>query len=132
MFIKLYLIALPVFLVIDAIWLGIISKNFYKNQIGFLIKTEINWLSAVIFYLIFIAGLVFFVILPAMGKNSWSYALLAGILFGLVTYATYDLTNMATIKDWPLLVTIIDLFWGMFIAGSVSIITFLIANKLNL
>ena len=132
MFIKLYLIALPVFLVIDAIWLGIISKNFYKNQIGFLMKTEINWLSAVIFYLIFIAGLVFFVILPAMEKNSWSHALLAGILFGLVTYATYDLTNMATIKDWPLLVTIIDLFWGMFIAGSVSIITFLIANKLNL
>ena len=132
MFIKLYLIALSVFLMIDAVWLGIISKNFYKNQIGFLMKTEINWLSAVIFYLIFIVGLVFFVILPAIEKNSWLYAVLAGILFGLVTYATYDLTNMATIKDWPLLVTVIDLFWGMFIAGSVSIITFFIVQKLNL
>jgi uncharacterized membrane protein len=132
MFIKLYFIALPVFLAIDALWLGLVAKNFYKDQIGFLMKAEINWLSTVVFYLIFIAGLVFFVVLPALEKNSWSYALLAGILFGLVTYATYDLTNMATIKDWPVLVTVVDLFWGMFIAGSVSIITFLIANKINL
>ena len=130
MFIKLYLIALPVFLIIDALWLGLIAKNFYREQLGFLMKTEINWLSAVIVYLLFIVGLVFFVISPAFAKNSWTHAFLAGMLFGLITYATYDLTNLATIKDWPLFMTIVDLIWGTVLALSVSTITYLIAIKI--
>jgi uncharacterized membrane protein len=132
MFIKLYFIALPVFLAIDMIWLGLIAKNFYAKQIGFLMKSNINWLAAIIFYLLFIVGLVLFVITPAMQKNSWLQALLLGALFGLITYATYDLTNLATIKDWPVLVTIIDLIWGMTVAGAVSVISFFIANKIGL
>jgi len=132
MFIKLYFIALPVFLAIDMIWLGLIAKNFYAKQIGFLMKSNINWLAAIIFYLLFIVGLVLFVITPAMQKNSWLQVLLLGALFGLITYATYDLTNLATIKDWPVLVTIIDLIWGMTVAGAVSVISFFIANKIGL
>lgn len=129
MFIKLYLIALPIFLAIDMIWLGLIAKNFYREQIGFLMKTDINWTAAIVFYLLFITGLVLFVIMPAVKSNSWSYALLFGALFGLVTYATYDLTNLALTKDWPLLVTIVDLIWGSFIAASVSVITYFVAIK---
>ncbi|MFA7117941.1 MAG: DUF2177 family protein [Sphaerochaetaceae bacterium] len=132
MFIKLYFIALPVFLVIDMIWLGLIAKNFYAKQIGFLMKSNINWLAAIIFYLLFIVGLVLFVITPAMQKNSWLQALLFGALFGLITYATYDLTNLATIKDWPILVTAIDLVWGVVIASSVSVISFFVATKIGL
>lgn len=132
MFIKLYFIALPVFLAIDMIWLGLIAKNFYAKQIGFLMKSNINWLAAVIFYLLFIIGLVIFVIAPAMQKNSWLQALLLGALFGLIAYATYDLTNLATIKNWPILVTIIDLIWGMTVAGLVSVISFFIATKIGL
>lgn len=132
MFIKLYFIALPVFLAIDMIWLGLIAKNFYAKQIGFLMKSNINWLAAIIFYLLFIVGLVLFVIMPAMQKNSWLQVLLLGALFGLITYATYDLTNLATIKDWPVLVTIIDLIWGMTVAGAVSVISFFIADKIGL
>lgn len=132
MFIKLYFIVLPVFLVIDMIWLGLIAKNFYAKQIGFLMKSNINWLAAIIFYLLFIVGLVLFVIMPAMQKNSWLQALLFGALFGLITYATYDLTNLATIKDWPVLVTIIDLIWGTTVAGAVSVISFFIATKIGL
>ncbi len=132
MFIKLYFIALPVFLAIDMIWLGLIAKNFYAKQIGFLMKSNINWLAAIIFYLLFIVGLVLFVIMPAMQKNSWLQALLFGALFGLITYATYDLTNLATIKDWPVLVTIIDLIWGTTVAGAVSVISFFIATKIGL
>ena len=132
MFIKLYFIALPVFLAIDMIWLGLIAKNFYAKQIGFLMKSNINWLAAIIFYLLFIVGLVLFVIVPAMQKNSWLQALLFGALFGLITYATYDLTNLATIKDWPVLVTIIDLIWGTTVAGAVSVISFFIATKIGL
>jgi uncharacterized membrane protein len=132
MFIKLYLIALPVFLGIDLVWLTLVAKNFYAKQIGFLMSKNPNLIAAFIFYLIFIAGLVFFVITPALDKKLWTYALFTGIFFGLVTYATYDLTNLATIKDWPLIITIIDLIWGMVVSATVSVITYLIAHKLGL
>jgi uncharacterized membrane protein len=132
MFLKLYFIALPVFFAIDMVWLGLIAKNFYAKQIGFLMKTDINWVAAIIFYLLFIVGLVLFVITPALEKHSWINALLLGVLFGLITYATYDLTNLATIKNWPLLVTIVDLIWGMVLAALVSVISFFIATKIGL
>lgn len=131
MFGKLFLIALPVFFAIDMIWLVAVAKNFYKEQIGFLMKPDINWFAAIIFYLLFIAGLIIFVITPAMIRQSWVHALLYGALFGLVTYATYDLTNLATIKDWPLLVTLVDLAWGSILAASVSVITYFIADKIR-
>jgi uncharacterized membrane protein len=132
MLIKLYAIALPVFFVIDMIWLGLVAKGFYRTQIGALMKPEVNWTAAVIFYLIFIAGLVVFVISPAVEKSSWKHALLFGALFGLVCYATYDLTNLAVAKDWPLLVTIVDMIWGSVLAASVSIATYFIADKIGL
>lgn len=130
MFIKLYAIALPVFFVIDMIWLGLVAKNFYNSQIGFLMTSKINWIAAIIFYLLFIIGLVVFVIIPAVEKNSLIKAMFFGALFGLVSYATYDLTNLATIKNWPLLVTIIDLIWGMVLGSLVSVITYFINSKL--
>ncbi len=132
MFIKLYAIALPVFFAIDMFWLGIVAKNFYRAQIGTLMKSDVNWIAAIIFYLIFIAGLIVFVISPAVEKGSWTYAILFGALFGFVCYATYDLTNLAVAKDWPLLVTIVDLIWGAVLAASVSVLTYFIANKIGL
>lgn len=129
MFIKLYTIALPTFFVIDMLWLGIVAKSFYNNQIGALLKSDVNWSAAILFYLIFIAGLVVFVIMPAIEKNSLSHTLLFGAFFGLVCYATYDLTNLALAKDWPLIVTIVDLVWGAVLAASVSGITYFIATK---
>jgi uncharacterized membrane protein len=130
MFIKLFLIALPVFFVIDIVWLVLIAKKFYQEQIGFLMKPDINWFAAIIFYLLFITGLVIFVISPAVEKHSWVHAILFGALFGLITYATYDLTNLATMKDWPLLVTVVDLIWGTVLAASISGITYFIACKI--
>ena len=130
MFIKLYAIALPVFFAIDMVWLGLVAKNFYKNQIGFLMTQNINWTAAILFYLLFIVGLVLFVIAPAVEKGSWVQALLLGAFFGFITYATYDLTNLATLKDWPLLVTIVDLAWGATLGALVSVITYFIAGKI--
>jgi len=130
MFIKLFIIALPVFFVIDMAWLVLVAKKFYQEQIGFLMKPDINWFAAIFFYVLFIAGLVIFVISPAVEKHSWVHAILFGALFGLISYATYDLTNLATMKDWPLLVTIVDLIWGTVLASSISLITYLIANKI--
>ena len=77
-----------------------------------------------LFYLLFILGLVVFVISPAFLNRSWTEALGKGALFGLITYATYDLTNQATVKDWPALVTVVDLSWGTFLAASVSLVTY--------
>jgi uncharacterized membrane protein len=130
MFIKLFIIALPVFFVIDMVWLVLVAKKFYQEQIGFLMRPDINWFAAIVFYLLFIAGLIVFVISPAVEKHSWVHALLFGALFGLITYATYDLTNLATLKDWPLLVTVVDLIWGTVLASAISVITYLIANKI--
>ena len=132
MFVKLYAIALPVFFAIDMVWLGLVAKKFYRDQIGFLMKGDVNWTAAIVFYLLFIAGLVVFVITPAIEKNSWLHALLFGALFGAIAYATYDLTNLATLKDWPLLVTIVDLTWGAVLAASVSTATYFIARKIGL
>ncbi|MCX6820114.1 MAG: DUF2177 family protein [Candidatus Adlerbacteria bacterium] len=132
MFIKLYAIALPVFFAIDMVWLGLVAKDFYRGQIGTLMKSDVNWTAGIIFYLIFIVGLVVFVITPAVERGSWTHALLFGALFGLVCYATYDLTNLATLKDWPLLVTIVDLAWGAVLAASVSTATYFIASKIGL
>ena len=130
MFIKLFLIALPVFFAVDLVWLIFVARSFYQKQIGFLMKPDINWFAAIIFYMLFIAGLVIFVISPAVEKHSWVHAILFGALFGLITYATYDLTNLATLKDWPLLVTVVDLIWGTVLAASISGITYFIAGKI--
>lgn len=132
MLIKLYAIALPIFFAIDMLWLGLVAKNFYAKQLGHLIRPDIKWLAAILFYLLFIVGLVLFVISPALDKRSLLQAILFGAFFGLVTYATYDLTNLATLKEWPLFVTIVDLAWGAVLAGLVSGLSYLIATKLGL
>lgn len=130
MFVKLYAVAIAIFFALDMTWLGVVAKNFYKNQIGHLLKSEPNWLAAISFYLLFIAGLVVFVIAPAVEKQSWTHALAFGALFGLVTYATYDLTNLAVAKDWPVLVTVVDLLWGAVLSASVSVLTYAVVTTL--
>jgi len=130
MFLKLYAIALPIFFAIDMVWLGLIAKNFYRQQIGALLKPDVDWIAAITFYLIFIAGLIVFVVAPAVEKRQWSQALIMGAFFGLVTYATYDLTNLAVAKDWPLLVTIVDMAWGTFLGATVALLTTIIAQRI--
>lgn len=132
MFLKLYLIALPIFFAIDFIWLGFVARKFYQGQIGILMKTNINWPAAIIFYLLFLLGLVLFVISPAVEKKSLFTAIVMGGLFGFFAYATYDLTNLATLKNWPLTVSIVDMIWGVILSASVSTITYLIATKIGL
>lgn len=130
MFFKLYAIAIPIFFALDMTWLGLIAKTFYRKQIGTLLKPDVNWIAAITFYLLFLAGLVFFVIEPAMHRHSWSEALLRGAFFGLVAYATYDLTNLAVTKDWPLLITVVDMAWGTALAATVATCTYVIAQKI--
>ena len=119
-FLILYGISVPVFFVIDIIWLGFIASNFYQARIGHLM--EINWTAAIIFYLVFLVGLTYFAIYPG-ATAGWPTALLLGALFGFFTYATYDLTNLATLRDWPLSLVIVDIIWGTVLGASVSALT---------
>ncbi len=129
-YLKHYLIALVVFTLIDLVWLLFISKKLYRDKIGHLLADKPNLAAAGIFYLLFIAALVFFVINPAAEKQSVLYALGAGAFFGLVTYATYDLTNLATMRDWPVSLTVIDLLWGTFVTSATSAVTTWISGRL--
>jgi len=130
-FVKHYLITLVIFTLIDLVWLLFISRKLYQEKIGHLMAPKANMAAAAIFYLLFIAGIVFFVVNPAAEKQSVLYALGAGAFFGLVTYATYDLTNLATLRDWPVSITIIDLAWGSFVTGTTSAIATWIWGKLS-
>ena len=121
---KLYGITFSVFMVIDLIWLGVIAKNLYREHLGFLMAPQVNWAAAIGFYMLFIVGLIFFVVRPALDRQSLSYALLAGGFFGLITYGTYDLTNLATIKNWPLNITVIDLVWGTTLCALTSSVSY--------
>lgn len=127
--IRNYAIALVIFLAIDIVWLTVISKTLYAQHLGYLIAPKAKLLAALLFYLLFVLGLQFFVLNPALASGSWKMALFAGMFFGLVTYATYDLTNLATIKNWPVLITVIDLVWGSVVSGLTSILSFLIIRR---
>ncbi|MEN9921966.1 MAG: hypothetical protein RL097_242 [Candidatus Parcubacteria bacterium] len=120
-FFSLYLISVPIFFLIDMLWLGVIAKDFYQTRIGHLM--EINWGAAIIFYVIFLLGLTYFVTYPAITDGvPWKAVLLGGALFGFFTYATYDLTNLATLRGWPLDLVLVDMLWGTVLGGSVATI----------
>jgi uncharacterized membrane protein len=124
-----YGIALVIFLAIDMVWLTLIAKSLYAQHLGYLMAPKAKLIAAFIFYLLFVAGLQFFVLNPALAAGSWKTALFAGMFFGLVTYATYDLTNLATVKDWPVVITAIDLVWGSFVSGITALLSFLVIRK---
>jgi len=117
-FFKNYLLTLIPFLILDAIWLGLVAPSFYKAQIGHLMAVNPNFLAALLFYLLYVVGLVVFV---TGREGTLMQTVLRGAFFGLVCYATYDLTNLATLRDWPILVTLVDLTWGTFASGLTSL-----------
>ncbi len=125
----LYLATIPVFFAIDIVWIGFIAKDFYRRQLGYLMRAETNWLGAIIFYLLFIVGLLIFGVLPAIEKGSWQHAVIYGGLFGFFCYVTFDLTSYALIRDFPLKVVIIDLIWGTTLSAAVSAASFIIGKK---
>jgi uncharacterized membrane protein len=121
---KVYVLMVPVFFILDMIWLGLVAKGFYRTRLADLLSQEINWAAAVIFYLLFLLGLLVFVVLPAAEKGSLASSLVRGLFFGLVTYATYDLTNLATLKGWPVSVAVVDILWGMALSAMVGMAGF--------
>ena len=125
-YVYLYLVSVPVFFAIDMLWLGVVAQKVYQSYLGYLLG-PVNWPVAIVFYLVFLVGLLIFAIAPAVATKSLAHALVFGALFGFFTYATYDLTNWATVRDWPWVISLIDMAWGTFLAASVSVVTYLIA-----
>lgn len=123
-FLKLFALAFPTFLLIDLVWLGVLARPFYEAQLGPLMKETPNWAAALVFYVIFVAGIVILAVLPAVERRSTAYALAMGAVLGLVSYAAYDLTNLATLRDFPRTMAVVDLAWGTILTGGVSVITY--------
>jgi uncharacterized membrane protein len=130
-YLKLYFVTLMAFLAIDMVWLGLVARTLYRQYLGFLMAPAPNWLAAAIFYLLFIWGLLVFVVLPGLEHNALKSTLLRAALFGLIAYATYDLTNLATLKDWPWPITVIDMLWGTVLSTAVGYIGFVAGKWLN-
>jgi uncharacterized membrane protein len=128
----MYAVAAGAFVLIDFVWLGFIAKPLYAKHMGDMLAPQPNMRAAVLFYAIFVAGLVFFVIAPALERGSWVWALGAGAFFGLVTYATWDLTNLAVLRDFPSSIVPIDMAWGTFLSAAVSLISFLVSRATHL
>ena len=129
-YLKLYLVSLVSFFAIDMLWLGLAARSFYQQYLGFLMAPSPNWFVAIIFYLLFVVGLIVFVVLPGLGANSLKITLYHAALYGLITYATYDLTNLATLKEWPALLSVVDMLWGTVLSILVSSISFMAGKKL--
>jgi uncharacterized membrane protein len=123
-----YVLTFIVFFIVDMAWLGFIAKDLYRKYLGSFLSEQVNWVAAIVFYLLFIVGVFIFAILPAVEKNSLASAVTLGALFGFFTYATYDLTNLATLKNWPLNIVVIDIIWGSVLTAIVSTAGFYIVK----
>ena len=111
-YLKIYAVMLVAFVALDAVWLGLIARTFYSKHLGYLLADKPIWAAAGVFYLLFVLGLLVLVVLPGIEAGSVKRVVLLGLVYGLVTYGTYDLTNLALVKDWPWIVTVVDLCWG--------------------
>jgi uncharacterized membrane protein len=123
-----YLLTTLVFFAIDLTWIGLVAKKFYWGNMGQILKDDVNWVAALIFYLLYIAGIFIFAILPSVENDSVKSAIFYGALFGFFCYATYDLTNLATLKGFPMKVAVVDMIWGTILTGAVSTAGFYIAR----
>jgi uncharacterized membrane protein len=125
--IKTFFAVLIPFAIIDGIWLTVIAKSFYAKHLGFIMTKNPVWIAIILFYLLYVIGIAYFIVAPAVALSlPWWQVLLRGAFFGLIAYATYDLTNHATLANWPTIVTIVDLMWGTFLTGVTSMIAYFI------
>ena len=125
-----YAVSVPVFFVIDMIWLGLIARGFYRKALEPLLTPNINWTAAIIFYFLFLVGILVFALLPGIEKRSLGHTIFMAALFGFIAYATYDLTNLATLRDWPFVLSIVDMAWGAFLSAATAAITYLIMSRI--
>ena len=121
-YVKLYLVVLAAFLAIDLLWLGYVARGFYRKHLGYVLAENPNWPAAFLFYLLFVLGVLVFVVVPALNSGPLRTMLPRAALFGLIAYATYDLTNLAFINNYSLTFAFVDMAWGTFLCAAISTI----------
>ncbi|MEO0729066.1 MAG: DUF2177 family protein [Pseudomonadota bacterium] len=126
-----YVTTAAAFLAVDAIWLGVIATSFYKSELGHLMADDVNFVAAGGFYLIYCIGIVIFAVAPALTAGQWTTAALYGALFGFFCYATYDMTNLATLRDWPLRMSLVDMAWGTVLTGFAATVGYFATRSLT-
>jgi uncharacterized membrane protein len=131
-YIKLFLATFIIFLAVDFVWLSFVATSYYKEQIGFLLSTQPNILAAGVFYTVYVIGLLYFVVLPALKvkKSHAGIVGFAGAFFGFVAYGTYELTNFATVANWPFELVMVDLIWGTVLTAVTAWASFMVGRKL--
>ena len=125
-----YAVTLVAFLIIDGIWLGLVARSFYVQQLGNLLRPAPNFGVAGLFYLIYVVGILVFAVSPAVQTGTWITAALYGALFGFIAYATYDLTNLATLSGWPVMMSVVDMIWGAVLTACVATIGYVAARMI--
>ena len=130
-FITAYVATITIFLLIDYVWLAFVAKSFYRDNLGDLMLAQPKLGIAAGFYLMYAIAVVVLAVLPALRANDWSIALIYGALIGMAAYGTYDITNLATLKNWPALVSIVDWAWGTILTGIVSLAAFTVARLVH-
>lgn len=125
-----FLSTLGAMAVLDGLWLGIVARRFYRQHLGFLMADNPRWVPALLFYLLYTVGVWYFIVAPAVEAADPAQAAWRGAFLGLVSYGTYDLTNMATVKNWSLIVTVVDMAWGAVLTAAVASLATFIALRL--
>lgn len=123
-----YVSTAVMFFVVDMLWLGTLATSFYRARIPDVLATDVNYTPAALFYFLYVGGIVYFAVWPALAQDSWKYALVNGAIFGFMCYATYDLTNQATMKQWSTAVTVVDIAWGTFASGATATLSFFLSR----
>ena len=119
-----------VFLGIDALWLGRVATTYFRGWIGNMMLEQPNFAAAAVFYLVYVAGVVYFAVMPALNGGGWTQAAIAGAILGFIAYGTYDMTNLATLKNWPIIMTVVDMSWGTILTSFAAVMGFFITQKL--
>jgi uncharacterized membrane protein len=129
--VKLYLLTVPIFFLVDLLWLGVVARDVYQSRLGHLLASEVNWIAAMIFYLIYITGILLFAVVPGLAADSLRKTMRWAAAFGFFTYMTYELTNAATLPEWPWSIVIIDTLWGVALCTVVALASHLIGLRLK-
>lgn len=123
--------ALAVFVVLDLLWLGVVAVGFYQRELAGLLRPDPLWWSAALFYALYLVGVMVFAVVPSLEAGAWTTALWRGAVFGLVAYASYDLTNLATLREFPLKVAVVDMTWGVMLTSAVSVAAYSVGSRFS-
>ncbi|HHZ07789.1 MAG TPA: DUF2177 family protein [Rhizobiales bacterium] len=126
-----YVATAVAFLAIDSVWLSVMASQFYRPLLGDLLAEDFDVAAAALFYVLYVGGIVFFAVRPAFADGRPATAAVSGAAFGLCAYGTYDLTNQATLRNWPTVVTVADLCWGTILTATAATIGYLVAARLG-